>query len=142
MNRLSKFLNLPSEDRKLLLNAALVLGAVRLALFFLPFSFLRAVLPTATRVLARCRGATSPSVDRLAWAVCLASRFVPRANNCLTRAVAARALFALWGEPTEVHLGVAKDVSGRLVAHAWLKYHGKVVLGGPDVTAYTPLCPL
>ena len=60
MNRLSQFAGLPAQERRLLLRAAGLVAAVRLALWFLPFALVRraAGMPrvkAADHALARIR---------------------------------------------------------------------------------------
>jgi hypothetical protein len=120
-----------------------MLAVVRLIVVFLPFTILRAALATITRrVVERSASSPFPAADRIAWAIALASRYLPGTNHCLTRAAAAQALFAWRNQPTDLHLGVATLPSGQLAAHAWLVHQGKVVIGGPDITAYRSLCAL
>ena len=138
-----KFVNLAPEDRVLLVCAAAALALVGLIIAFLPFKVLRAALAIVNRRrVARPASSPFPPADRIAWAIAVASRYVPGAYNCLTRAAAARALFAWQNQPADLHLGVARLPSGQLAAHAWLVHHGRVVIGGPDVTAYRSLCAL
>jgi hypothetical protein len=69
------------------------------------------------------------SIGRLGWAVRSAARLVPGAS-CLTQALAAQFLLSRWGRPSHIRIGVAKDPSGKLLAHAWLISDSKVVVGG------------
>src|SRR5438094_9300076 len=113
MSRARKFVALAPQDRVLLVCAAAALAVVRLSIVFLPFRILRAALAILARrrVVAPASG-PFPSADRIAWAIALASRYVPGANTCLTRAAAAQALFAWRNQPTDLHLGVAKLPAG------------------------------
>jgi hypothetical protein len=61
-------------------------------------------------------------------AVMRASRCVP-GTNCLTRALATQFLLHCQGCHTGLQIGVAVCDHGRLQAHAWLEYEGKVLIG-------------
>jgi hypothetical protein len=74
-------------------------------------------------------------VDRIAWAVSLAGRYVPRAT-CLTQALAMQILLKREGIAVQLHLGVAKDEQGRVTAHAWLEQDGRVLIGGGSLESY------
>jgi hypothetical protein len=139
MRKLRKLLVLRPAERHLLLKAGLLLCAARLGLWLLP-------LPTLCRLLAKLRP-TEPlspeghlaNVERIAWAVALASRYVPTAT-CLTQALAGQILLARHGEPALLQIGVAKNEAGKLEAHAWVESRGRVVIGGSQALfRFTPL---
>jgi len=128
LNRLRKYLRLPAPDRRLLLEAAMLQAAVRLALWFLPARTWHR--PSACVV--------SPS--RAAWAIAATTRVIPR-STCLVRALAAQRLLARHGYPSTLHLGVARAPHG-LDAHAWLECQGAILLGAPAPGRYTLLTSL
>ncbi len=82
-----------------------------------------------------------PPVDRIAWAVRAASRFVPGASNCLVRALATQALLGKYGYQSDLRIGVRKAGDGGLAAHAWLESAGAVVIGEFELDQYVPLAP-
>jgi hypothetical protein len=87
----------------------------------------------------RAVGTGQPSVERIAWAVGAASRYVPTAT-CLSQALAAQVLLARHGHPASLRIGVARGAAGRLEAHAWIESRGRIVIGGTaDLARYTPL---
>ncbi|SRR6266849_3024432 len=135
---LDRFLRLPSADRALLLQTVLLLGATRLALWLLPLRVVRRLLARAARP-TRDAHATK---ERIAWAIAVAQRIVPRAT-CLPRALAAEVLLTRDGHPAELRVGVIKTDRGSLVAHAWVESGGRVVVGDlRGLPRYTPLPPL
>lgn len=135
-----KFLNLTWRDKYLLLSAAFWLAAIRLGLLLLPFSALRAILGFAARGGAWFRFQLAEG--RVAWAVMAAGRRHPFGSTCLTRALAAQVMLARRALPCRFVIGVAKDERGGLEAHAWLECGEKVLIGGPDVSRFTPLATL
>ena len=141
MKRLRKFLQLPSAERRLLVKAALLLGAVRLGLWLLPFRTLRRVLTQLGQGFEGLYKLDQCSEDRLAWGVTKASRYVPKAT-CLTQALATQVLLARRGQPALLRIGVVKGEEGRLEAHAWLESRGEVVIGGSELERYTQLTAL
>jgi hypothetical protein len=44
--------------------------------------------------------------------------------------------------PAQLCIGVAKDEAGRLKAHAWVDFEGKVIIGKVGASEYVPLPPL
>ena len=138
-----RFLELTATERALLVRAALAVGIFRLGLWVLPF---RTVRQMPTRARRRSDGSPRsgrPSPDRVAWAVTVASRYLP-AVTCLTQALATQTLLSWYGHPTNLRIGVMKDESGQLQAHAWVESEGAIVIGGPEtqLQRYTSLTAL
>lgn len=134
MRPLGKFLSLPPADRRLLLRAALLLGAIRLGLSLFAFRTLRRLLARA----AHRRGDRPTSPERVAWAVASAGRYMPGAT-CLVQALAAQLLLEREGQPACLRIGVARTEPTQLQAHAWVESQGKIVFGAADLERYTPL---
>ena len=128
MKRLRSFLLLRFEDQKLLVKTWLILSAVRLALWTLPFRVLRRMVIEA-RPRAVGNGDTDEqAIDRIAWAVKLSSEYLPRAT-CLTQALTTLVLLKRGGGLGHLKIGVAKDDNGKLQAHAWVESNGRIVIG-------------
>src|SRR5215203_3416600 len=138
MKRLRKFRHLTSADRRLLVSTALLLGAIRLGLRLLPFRTMRRVVVRLAQVPVGSRCTNPSSVDRLVWAVTVASWYVPRAT-CLTQALAAQVLLGWHSHQSRLYVGVARGEEGRLEAHAWVENQGKVIVGGGELSRYTLL---
>jgi Transglutaminase-like superfamily len=137
MRRVRKFLALAPAERRLLAEAALLVGTARLGLWLLPFRALPDLLGRLARLCAR-RASTHMAPARIAWAVAAVSSYVPAAT-CLTQAMAARALLARHGCPAQLRIGVAHGAHGQLEAHAWVEADGRVLIGGAISERYTPL---
>lgn len=129
MTRLAAFFTLPHGDRLLLIKAATTLMLVRGALHLVPLERLRAWS-------GHLRADTLPA-DRIIWAVRTAARHVPGVT-CLSSALALQRLLSSAGQPSQVHIGVARDASGFL-AHAWLVHDGAIVIGEDEQERYTRL---
>jgi hypothetical protein len=142
MIRIRKFLDLSKSDQKLMIAAFLLAGATVAGLRLLPFQTLQRLLAGTASGSVRSRQNDRPSLERIAWAVMVASRYVPGAA-CLARASAARALCLRHGYPAQLHIGVTKGERGTLDAHAWVESEGKIIIGGLlDLSRYTRLLSL
>jgi transglutaminase superfamily protein len=142
MTSLGKLLRLSGADRRLLVTAGLLLAGIRLGLALLPYRTLRGLLDGAAGMTLRPRPTPEPdAVERIARAVTGASRAVPGAA-CLTQALAAQMLLERRGLPARVRVGVTRADGGQLLAHAWVESDGRIVLGGRDLSGYTPLAAL
>lgn len=138
MKRLRKFLHLATSDRQLLLTAVLTIGIVRLGLWLLPFQIWRHLIAEVRQTTHKRQ--KTQSVDKVVWAVAVASRYMPGEVKCLARALATQVLLAQRGYRPQLHIGVAKSKGGDLEAHAWVESQGRVVIGGlKDLGRYTPL---
>ena len=141
MKRLHRFLLLPASDRRLLVNASILLVTIRVGLTLLPFRTVRGLLAALIEWHHRFQGTNRFSTERIVWAVELAGRLIPRASTCLTQALAAQVLLLRWDHPALVHIGTSKG-EGELRAHAWVESGGNVVIGEYDLEQYTPLVVL
>jgi hypothetical protein len=116
---------LSGADKLLLFRSLWVVLATRLGLSLFSYKTVRGWIPDS----ARKDVATAETLQRIRWAVRGSARLVPGAS-CLTQALAAQFLLARSGFRSQIQVGVAKDPSGRLLAHAWLVSDGRVVIGG------------
>ena len=112
------------RDWRLLFEAMLIVPAIRIALWLLPFRF---VLAFAQRPSAPAGNVTT---ERVLHAVHAIARRVPRAT-CLTRSLSAMLMLARHGYPSTLRLGVAKE-DDRVAAHAWLERDGVTILADMD----------
>lgn len=119
-----------SRERRLLLVGAAMVACVRILLWILPFK--RLVWVVDRTALRSARVAPVPlgedTMVTIAWGITTAARYVPRAT-CLAQALAAQWVFAWFGHPTQLRIGVAKGNGKPLLAHAWLESEGRVVVG-------------
>lgn len=136
MQALRKFARSSAVERRLLLQAFVVVPAVRLGLWLLPFRVVHRLVRDR-----RVSGRTAVPAERIVWAVTAASARVPRAT-CLTQALAASVLLPRYGHDATLRVGVAKDEDGRLRAHAWLESGGTTILGEPEPGAFQALPPV
>src|SRR5438552_1583311 len=107
MKRLRKFFLLSASDRILLTRTVLLVGAIRLGLWLLPFGTLQRALARMARSSAKPPLADQDSINRVTWALKVASRIVPSAT-CLTQALAAQVMLGRRAQPIDLRIGVAK----------------------------------
>jgi len=139
MERLRRFLRLPTAERQLLIKAALLLEAIKLGMRVLPFRILRRLLTRMVDMPLKPWGATRSSAKRVAWAVEVASHHTPGNKTCLAQALATQLLLARRGYPALLHIGVVTGEQEQFQAHAWIETEGEVVIGGSELERYTLL---
>src|SRR5215207_7021874 len=118
MRRVRRFLRLSVAERWLLLEAALLLGGIKLGLWLLPFQTLRRSLEKLAKATSGLQKADRLSVERVAWAVKLAGHHMPRARTCLTQALATQFLLVQRGHQALIHIGVVREEGREFLAHA------------------------
>lgn len=136
--RWRRFNSLSVADRRLIVEAALLLSIVSIGLRICSFQRLRGML-------AWCGGHLDhperPSVapvsrvaDRIGWAITAIAKDWPRSMSCLVRAVAAEAMLRRRGIASDLRFGVRNDrnKADPFSAHAWLERDGLVLIGGLD----------
>lgn len=139
MRQLHKFLELTFSDRQLLLSTAILLGAIRLGLWLLPFQTLRRLLAGIMQKSTELEP-DQFSIGKTVWAVEVISWHMPGGVKCLARALATQVLLSRYGYSTQLCIGVAKDKQGKLEAHAWVESQSRIIIGGlTDMARFTPL---
>jgi hypothetical protein len=126
-------------DIGLVLRAFSLLGLMRAAIAFVPFRLIVQVLGMS-QVKGPDSGAddsSSPEISlnldpssqieahlaqaaKIGWAVRAAAARTPWQSACLAQALAGSVMLRNRGIPFTLNLGVAKDVSSSITAHAWL----------------------
>ena len=129
---------MPASDRPLLVQALLLLALTRAGLWLLPFRALRRLL-TLIAPDARMQTRAVP-LERIVWAVTVASRYVPQ-STCLVQALAAEALLRRAGWPAVVRFGALRATGGAFQAHAWVESDGRVVIGGDELERFAVFGP-
>ncbi|MBC1224364.1 lasso peptide biosynthesis B2 protein [Nostoc sp. UCD121] len=139
-DRLRKFLNLTNSDRYLLLSAAFILGAIRSGMWLLSFKMLQQILTRLSQAKLEPQILEQSSVDKIVWAVNVASCYTPGHVKCLARALTTQVLLNRCGYSPELRIGVAKGDKGKFEAHAWVENQGEIVIGHlSDLVRFTPL---
>jgi hypothetical protein len=127
-----RFCALNAADRRLMVESAAWLVAVRTGLMLLPFLALRRVLSSLS---ARVRHSPNSTHEpaRVAWAVAHTARHLPFSTTCLIESLAAHAMLRRRGVNCDVRFGVRPPLGGpTLAAHAWIECDGAVLLGQVD----------
>ena len=135
MKPLHKLFDKAYKERKILLMTSILLAAIRLGLWLLPFQKLLALLdkfsqPSCTKGV---------SVRKILWSVNVVSRYMSGVK-CLARALTTQVLMKRYGHTPKLQIGVASSDTGNLEAHAWIEFQGIVVMGNlPDISRFVPL---
>ena len=77
-------------------------------------------------------------ISRLKWAISAAAPRMPWRSDCLPRALAAERWLRRCRLQPRLFIGVSKEATGGLKAHAWLQCKGVTVVGG-EIRHFTVL---
>jgi transglutaminase superfamily protein len=120
------------HERLLVVEAAIALAAMRVAVSALPFRVLARLIG-----LERIRSTANyrpgdPRAAEVGWALRAAAAHAPWQSTCLVQALGGAAMLRRRGIASTLSLGVAKEaVTQQVIAHAWLRC-GEEVLTGDD----------
>lgn len=133
-----KWHNLTREEKVAWLQAAVCLFCIGTSLKVLSFSQFRSLYGK----VARGSGSNSMSqaeVQRVTWAIRSAASHLPISLLCLPQALAAK--YLLRNTSTiELHIGVAATAEQTFMAHAWVEWGGKIIIGeSTDGRIYKPI---
>ncbi|WP_036477735.1 lasso peptide biosynthesis B2 protein [Myxosarcina sp. GI1] len=140
MKQVLNFIDLTGKERRLLIDTFVLLGLIRLGLWLLPYGTLSYLLDKVRQQFFNYQKVSHIELDKILWAIDLCSRYWFREVKCLAKALTTQTLMSSYGYCSQLQIGVAKNRSGNLEAHAWIENEGKIVIGYlPDLSRFTPL---
>lgn len=141
MRKLRRFLRARKRGgKKLFCQGYIVMCLVRLGLFLLPFNRLQSLVLKSKKLEPLAIDRSTVTVSSIARAVNRSGRYSPGKPMCLARALTTAVLMNIYGFPYQIKIGVAKGESGKIEAHAWVTWEGKVMMGNlPDLSRYIPM---
>ena len=139
MALLRKFVDRSWDDRVLLIRAFVLVSAVRIGLWVLPYRTVRRLTDCSVTSRELSPEEERRTMRRIVGSVEAMSRRLLGMKPCLTQALAAQRLLRQGGVDSDLRIGVAKD-GEELLAHAWLERDNRVLIGGRlSPHTYTPL---
>ncbi len=126
------------REWRLLAEAGACLVAARLAVWFVPFRRLATGLgdemaESPVEVTEAQRATVAP----IGWAIRRLGRRLPWMRQCLVQAVAVTWMLQRRRIPSTLYFGLAKDTSGELKAHAWVRSGTQVLTGAKGRYGFT-----
>lgn len=133
-----RFVALAPSDRWLLLQAGVLLAAVRALLRIVGLTSNRWLFAALIALARRSRICSRPqNPARVAWAVAAVSRRV--GVTCLGQALVTQTMLELRSWSAIVRIGVRRGAAGEFESHAWVECAGSILPGQPAAGAYAPL---
>lgn len=133
---LNQFFRCSFSDKMLLLEALIWTALCKAIIQWIP---LRVYAPfflgqPKSEILSFKKQCPPDQIAPISWAVQVVSRFMPWRNKCFAMAMAAKTMLRARGIGSTLYLGVKKDVTTGIRAHAWLRHCNVPVIGGDDKT--------
>jgi len=137
LNKVRKFLLLESKTKRLFMEAFFYLGLARL-LISIPFSKVAPSLgepmkETTNIPIAQNRAALIDVYE----AIRIISNNTFWESKCLVRAIAGMKMLNRRGIESTLYLGTARDETGKMIAHAWLRSGPFYISGAEEMDRFT-----
>lgn len=138
--RLVKFIKLDRYERRLFLLACFVSAKCSLITSIYPIRKYAQMLGEmnleSPLILSKDQEASIVMIRRTILRV---NRYTPWKQTCFTKAFTAKILLSRANISSTLYLGVAKDSSNNLIAHAWLRCGDQIITGREQMSKYTPV---
>ena len=131
-----KFFQKSSLEKRLFLEALFFLFISRLVLVFLPFRRIAPFLGQTMVESPKNLSSFQKIAGCISWAVQTASRVIPWKRKCLVQAAAAKAMLKRRHIPSTLYLGLKKEGTQGLTAHAWIRCGDQILTGAPGHLQY------
>jgi hypothetical protein len=146
LNKIRKFTTLSLEEKKLFLEAYVMLGVMRVAILTVSFKRLtRSLEHQAQRPdLATLTESQQEKAIKTGQAITRAVAYTPWESACLVQSLTAHKMLQKRGIPGFFYLGVMKDKESeeKMKAHAWTQCGETIITGAKGHEAYTILSVL
>ncbi|MEW9699890.1 lasso peptide biosynthesis B2 protein [Paenibacillus sp. SI8] len=137
LNKWRKFLSMDTDRMLILIEAFIYLGCARM-LVLLPFKMISPSLghymqetPQMDDTLDRA------SIKKVSYAVHTMSRHTIWDSKCLVRAIAGMKMLRRRHIESTLYLGTAREKSGEMAAHAWLRSGDFYITGAEEMKRFT-----
>jgi hypothetical protein len=131
------YLSLDTSIKLLYLEAYLLLGWARV-LKCVPFSILSHTLGEEMAETSFDDNESDQKVKRqISQAIHLMSRYTFWESKCLVKAIAGLKMLERRKIESTLYLGTARDISGKMIAHAWLRSGNKFITGSEEMERFT-----
>ena len=135
--KIKKFIHLPADEKKLFFEAIRIASWARLYTAIKPSSNLPKIMGTAHKESQyEVSSAEDEIVGKIYRATRRSSVYLPFKEKCLIEAIVAKSLLKKYGMDSTLYLGVARDGNKELLAHAWLRYGNKIIVGKKGMDKY------
>lgn len=137
VKKLKGFMKISNSRKLRFLQAFLYTAIYRAYILYKPFKELK-------NTIGKVNIETSEEVDiasykiarEVSWAVKKAAEYTPWESKCLVQALTAQKMMKNKGIPVTLYLGVKRDKTGEMLAHAWTRCGTYYLTGGSGRSDY------
>jgi hypothetical protein len=143
IQKYQKFTKLSSEEKKLFMEAYVILGVMRTAILTVSFKRLTRSLEhlAKKKELEKLNEEEMQTAQKVGQAIMRASAYTPWESACLAQSLTAQKMLQKRGIPGVFYLGAAKDEENKekMKAHAWSQCGDVIITGGSGHNEFTVL---
>jgi hypothetical protein len=143
IQKYQKFTKLSSEEKKLFMEAYVILGVMRTAILTVSFKRLTRSLEhlAKKKELEKLNEEEMKTAQKVGQAIMRASAYTPWESACLAQSLTAQKMLQKRGIPGVFYLGAAKDEENKekMKAHAWSQCGDVIITGGRGHEEFTVL---
>jgi hypothetical protein len=137
LNTVTKFNRLSAEEKWLFIKTCYYFIFFWVVILLFPFKFYKRFLGQPENDTPEISNSEEEKMVTYTYrAVNRAARYLPFPRKCLIEAMVAKRLLEKQNIKTTLYLGVAKDGSKEIIAHAWLRWGEKIITGNKGVPKY------
>ncbi|WP_460938956.1 lasso peptide biosynthesis B2 protein [Spirosoma humi] len=134
-NNVARFVTLSGHKKWLLVKVFGVLATYKCLLLIFPFN---KFLKTTAKAIRPAAVLSTTTLTDTVWAIQVVSNRIPLGFTCLVQALGAKWL--LHNNPdVRVCIGVHKSIQQDFLAHAWVVYKEKIILGEQANQVFEPI---
>jgi hypothetical protein len=141
IQKFKKFTKLSSEEKKLFMEAYVILGVMRAAILTVSFKRLTRSLKheAKKKELPKLNAEEMKIAQVVGQSIVRASSYTPWESACLAQSLTAQKMLQKRGVSGVFYLGVAKDETCRekMKAHAWTQCGDSIITGGKGHEVFT-----
>jgi len=141
IRKFKKFTQLSSEEKKLFIEAYIILGKMRILILTVSFKRLTRSMKHTTdmEMLASLDKQTLHTAHLIGQAIGRAASYTPWESACLVQSLTAQKMLQKRGIPGVFYLGVTKDKEKgeKIKAHAWTQCGDEILTGRYGYEAFT-----
>ena len=129
LSKTFRYFTLKKEEKLLFHQALKLLISWKIRIVFLPMRNYVKLFGEKGKEATSIDVPDADEIYKFSFAIHRADSALPWRSKCLTEAIATKRLLARYNKKSTLFLGVAKDERQKLIAHAWLKYSQKIIMG-------------
>ena len=126
-----KAIRIPPSRWILLIQMTIIMIVIKIALIFISFPKVHQFIRDHSTPKTEPNLLNNGFINDICWAAQQVGRRLFGDNNCLIQALAGQYLLSRQGKRVFLRLGIKKEASGTLLAHAWIEDEdGQAIIGG------------